>query len=214
MIDFSDIISHIKPGGKAAKFQAIISSSNPNYNPHDELRRFFYATIYDPHNFDRCQIYNFLDYHANQFKGSRQQFIDFITKEIQPDRVRRLGGECAHITNILPVNDIIKDWIDRPVLKAYQDKYLAIYHHIMIALGREVPYNGTKSDLEALAKIRYQAKSGFYQKFIDYSGDIIHRKDKFVNNMERSTRRDWKTKIRSISNNDPEIDDFLSKYPD
>lgn len=93
----------------------------------------------------------------------------------------------------------------------YPDKYYAWYHKILIALGKENQFTpGAKKEIIALGKNRYGAKSGFYQKFIDFD---IEKKNSFVSGLLPRERKKWKSIITEISNSDIDVIKYLEGFP-
>jgi hypothetical protein len=92
-------------------------------------------------------------------------------------------------------------------------KFYALYHWILIEMGKEIPFEKNdldkynKNTIENFGKNRYNcSKQGFYRAFIDI--DITNKAS-----IPKSFGKEYKQTLITISNNDSNIITHLKKYP-
>ena len=99
-----------------------------------------------------------------------------------------------------------------PQKKKQAEKWYALYHMILIAIGKQVPnpLSGSKADTIRFGKDQYGTNQGFYQelKKID-----LNDMTAYVRSLPPKDRKQWKMIITKISNKDADVISWLNKQP-
>ncbi|HPS51530.1 MAG TPA: hypothetical protein PK892_12560 [Bacteroidales bacterium] len=99
-----------------------------------------------------------------------------------------------------------------PAEKIHADKWYALYHLILIAIGKQdkKTISGTKEETILFGKNQYQTGQGFYRiiKDLDLNNMVA-----FVRSLPKKDINKWKTIIRELSNNDADVISWLNKQP-
>jgi hypothetical protein len=117
------------------------------------------------------------------------------------------------------INELIKnsELSKQPLLKTENKKYpakcYALYHCILIALGKEnnFPSTFTKSDKIKFAEKKYKCNGDSFQR--EFRDIDLTKTYTFVKNMNQKYRNSWKNIITDISNNDSDIIEWLNRQP-
>lgn len=109
------------------------------------------------------------------------------------------------------------DYLKKPdpaksVEKRLPEKWYALYHMILVALGKQSikTLDGTKETIIKFGKNQYGTDQGFYNtiRTIDLNNMVA-----FVRSLPKKDKNKWKEIIREISNNDADVISWLSKQP-
>lgn len=100
--------------------------------------------------------------------------------------------------------------------KTYPEKYYALYHWLLIEMGKEKPFEKdsitdrySKPDIIKFGKERYKFNTQGQVFYDTYINTDITKKTAIV----RSYGKDYKKKLIEISNNDSDVITHLKKYP-
>ena len=90
------------------------------------------------------------------------------------------------------------------------EKWYALYHLILIALGKPVPNLTTysKADIIKYGKEQYGTGQGFYRAFKDID---LNNMIAFVRSLPPKDKKQWKQIITDLSNNDADVVSWLKK---
>ena len=102
--------------------------------------------------------------------------------------------------------------LSQPVRKGYPDKWYALYHMILIAIGKPVPNlsDYTKAEKIKYGENQYGTGQDFYREFkvIDLNNITA-----YVRSLPPKDRKDYKKIITAISGNDADVISWLRKQP-
>src|SRR5690606_24261723 len=100
--------------------------------------------------------------------------------------------------------------------KKYSEKYYALYHWVLIEMGKEKPFEKdsitdrySKPDIMKFGKERYKFKTQGQDFYYTYINTDITKKTAIA----ISYGKDYKKKLIEISNNDSDVITHLKKYP-
>lgn len=96
--------------------------------------------------------------------------------------------------------------------KKFPDKYFAWYHQILINLNKEsrFPNNFGKKEIIEFGKNKYNTGEGFYKTINKLD---LTKTTSFVQSMSKKDRAQWKAAIADISNNDADVVNYLTRFP-
>ena len=130
--------------------------------------------------------------------------------------------DFLHKDNISELQDIINDFRrhltkDAPVkdqapMKKHPEKWYALYHMILIAIGEQVPNfaESSKAEIINYGSEKHGTGQTFYTELKKI--DLNSLRD-YIGNMTIKDRKSWKNIITDISKNNAEIITWLSKQP-
>lgn len=128
---------------------------------------------------------------------------------------REAGQVLYNIKEIEPIffhpEDHTKDSSIKLESQKVPDKFYALLHLILIAIGNEHPTgNKSKKEIIALGQNKYNTGQGFYKWYRDI--DVLNM-IAFVRSLSKKERSNWKEIITEISGNDADVLAWINKQP-
>lgn len=160
--------------------------------------------------FDQYDLCDYLNFEEGDPVAKRlhNSFIDFIKD--RRNFIKELSSELEKLKGSNKKGSIISS---RPVKKKFA-KHYALYHAILIEMGKEVPFDKTeegtysRSEIEEFVGNRYHgvSKQGFYKAFLE-----INLKNKIT--VAKSFGKGYKDVLEGISNNNAQFISHIRNYP-
>jgi|GEM_PF-3728746 len=96
--------------------------------------------------------------------------------------------------------------------RKYAEKWYALYHVILIAIGKQVPRlsSGCKAEIIKYGNEQYSTGQGFYRELIKID---LNNMTAFVRSLPAKDKKQWKQIIKDLSDNDADVISWLHKQP-
>lgn len=129
-----------------------------------------------------------------------------------------LVNEINKLQSALPTQQIATDTCMPPFQKEkerkHAEKWYALYHMILIEIGKQVPRlsSGSKSEKIKYGREQYGTGQGFYREMIKIDLNTMSTYIRSLPPKDRYKGK-WKNIISEISNNDADVISWLNKQP-